>query len=182
MNGLKNIKISVKLLNFDYVNRIQFLKHRYSKAKFTVHDNFMVLKEIFTYILFKPKNNEAVCHLNITKIPSFDSIQKSIHFATRLFHCTYNPHSIRIDNMTYLHYLNNNVNLPLLYDTFHSNFRLKYNNSVFPGLNFKNDIGSAIIFHTGIVIIVGCKTINQVYNIISIVEKWNAFMNGSKMN
>lgn len=182
MCGLRNIKISVKILHFDYNVKIDFLKERYNSKneanKFKAHNNFIVVNDTFTYILFKPKKKGEECHLNITKICSFDDIQPSINLATKIFECTYNPHSVRIDNMTYLHYLRKQIKLGLLFKKYHKSFQIKYNNTIFPGLHLKTKTGSAIIFHTGTVIIVGCKNIKQVSDIISIVEQWTVNTTG----
>ena len=50
------------------------------------HNNFLVLKSDFTYIIFKT-NKQGENHINITKIPSVDQIPKAIELIQNLTDC-----------------------------------------------------------------------------------------------
>lgn len=181
MSGLKNIKVSLKLDNFDYFLQLASLKKRYPSTVF-VHNNFFVLKDKYTVILFKPKRSTNVSHVNITKVKNFEDIGDIKPFLFNLFNCFFVPNSLKIDNLTFIHYLRNEVNLSLLYNTFHKSFTFKYNNAIFPGLHYKGEKGAAIIFHTGKVVIVGCRTLQEISELIKTIEGWIVIICGSKMN
>ena len=168
MFQIRNIKISLKLDCLDYSLLKGFLKN------VSVYNNFLVLKDKYTYILFKPKDKESISHLNITKIPNFSAINESVENGIEFFGGKIIPDSIKIDNITATHYLNRPVSLSKLYSEFSSKVKLGYNNDVFPGLHYKTSQGTAVIFHSGKIIIVGCKTEEQILKIIKTVEKWIA--------
>lgn len=169
MSGVKNIKVSLKVNKLDNFSHSFSLKHVF----FSIHKNFYVIRDKFTFILFKPRKHQTIAHLNITKIPHFDQIQEAVLKAKDLFSCVL-ENTLRIDNITFTHCLRKPVNLPLLYNKFSPNYTLKYNNDLFPGLFYKSIKGTAVIFHTGNINILGCKSLTEIKEIILTLEKWIA--------
>lgn len=166
MYEIKNIKLSVKIDNLNFSQVKESLKESSNKK------NFIVVKDIYTYILFKPRLNETVCHLNITKVPSFCEIDLSIHVCEQIFQKQVLYNTLRIDNITCVQYLNKILSLPILYKQLSKNNILKYNSDIFPGLIWRAQVGTAIIFHSGKVVIVGCNEVCQIETITKQIEDW----------
>jgi hypothetical protein len=147
---IANVKVSIKTsaIVLDNVITVCSEKQLYCKN----YNNFLVVKDIYTYIIFKKnKNNEN--HINITKIPNIDSVSNAI---TRIQDLTKSLIlSQTIDNIIASTSLPNPLNLKLISTLFTN---VKYNNEKFPGLFIKFTTGTVIIFHSGKIVIVGCKT------------------------
>lgn len=164
MYVIRNIKVSVKIDKLDNIIKHNFLK------KISVHNNFIVVKNIFTYILFKPKKLTSLCHLNITKIKCFSDISQAIAIAKCIFKGHLRINTLQIDNITATTQLNEGLQLSEIYNKHHKSFKLKYNNDVFPGLHCKLSFGSVILFHSGKLIFVGCKSSKDIENLINQVQ------------
>ena len=171
MCRIRNIKISIKVANSNYYSIIHSLKH------LSIYNNFVVLKRKHTFILFKPKFGATISHLNITKIKNFSQIKKAIKEANKLLLGQLILSTLTIDNITATHYLHKPVDLSQFYEVYSYTNLITFANDIFPGLHFKTPIGTAIIFHTGKIIIVGCKSVKQIKKIIKIVKKWIVNMN-----
>lgn len=171
MYSIKNIKLSVKLNFHSFLTLTESLKH------ITKFNNYIVLKDKFTFILFKPRNHSTISHLNITKVKSFSCISEACDLAEEIFKGQILRETLQIDNITATHYLNTIVDLRQLYSKYSQHFTLRYNNDVFPGLHWKSEKGTAIIFHTGNVIIVGCKKEQEISVIVNQVRKWTQIAN-----
>ena len=170
MSLIKNIKVSVKIDKLDYFGLKDSLKH------IQCHNNFYVLKDRYTYVLFKPKIGKTISHLNITKIVGFDYIIPAIQLAKTIFKGEILYNTVKIDNITATHYLNETINLSELYEKYNDTFNLHYNNDVFPGLSWKSGKGTAIIFHSGNVNIVGVKSVQEIVKIIDQLWTWKVEM------
>lgn len=147
---IANVKVSIKttLLFLDIVFKKCSDNNVYCKN----YKNFLVLKDIYTFIIFKNnKNNEN--HINITKIPSLDLVQHAISTITQLTDCTVISHTI--DNIIASTFVKSHIDLQALSTLFPN---VKYNNEKFPGLFIKFKKGTAILFHSGKIVIVGSKT------------------------
>lgn len=164
--NIKNIKYSIKILNLDWLKTINNLKDK------TLHNNYVVFKDKYVFILFKPnkqKNNET--HLNVTKInnskdliDSYSKICKNIHGQIML-------NTLKIDNCTILYSHYKNISLKDLYQNknllLNSYCKVFYNKDKFPGIFYKTNYGTAIIFHTGKIVFVGIKEINNAEKILN---------------
>jgi len=137
-----------------------------------VHNNFYVVKDKFTFIIFKPKINESISHVNITKISTFEKIYEAIYLAEELFQGEILLDTLKIDNITATYSFKQFIDLSNLYDTLHKEYTFQYNNDVFPGLHWKSVKGTAIIFHTGNINIVGCKSVEEIEHIIDQIKQW----------
>lgn len=146
---ITNVKISVKTssfsLNNENLNNIVNIKK---------YDNFSVFKIKYTYVAFKT-NKHGENHINITNIPAIDLIQDAINIL-----CDIIPicvQSYKIDNIIATYSMPKTINLHLLCEQ--KVFKnIKYNNEKFPGLFIKEKCGTIIVFHSGKIVYVGCKT------------------------
>lgn len=146
-----NVKISIKIpaISLDIVFKIA----EFQKIKSTLHNNFIVLQSNFTFIIFKAKNS-IENHINITKIPNLNKIGEALSEIEKILNC--NILNIKIDNIIASSNLFKKVSLISIVKK--KNFKkIKYNNQKFPGLFIKFKKGTAIIFHSGKIVIVGCK-------------------------
>jgi Transcription factor TFIID (or TATA-binding protein, TBP) len=151
--SVANVKVSLKTskIFLDNVCEIAKEKKLYCKN----YKNFIVIKSTFTYIIFKSKDEQSESHVNITKIPNTKNILEAILTIQSLIPCTII--SYKIDNIIATTSLKKKINLETISKS--DKFRnLKYNNEKFPGLFVKFSLGTVIIFHSGKIVIVGCKS------------------------
>lgn len=160
MFQVRNIKISVKIKHQPLDNVISKLKKKNINVK--SYSNFISFQHKFTYVLFK-SGQKLTNHINITQIANVPKIKKSISHLSKLLKC--HILSVKIDNIIATTDTYRKINLrKLLKD---QNFEIKkYNNEIFPGLFAKFKKGTAIIFHSGKVVIVGCKKLKHIKWII----------------
>lgn len=158
--NVANVKVSIKIsaIALDIVCKI--LKEKNIKSK--LHNNFVVIKAKYTFIIFKTKN-AIENHINITKIPNLFLISVAIKEIEDLLECSH--YNLCIDNIIASANLNKNLYLTDIVKskTFE---KVKYNNQKFPGLFVTFNQGTAIIFHSGKIVIVGCQNIEDIEWII----------------
>jgi Transcription factor TFIID (or TATA-binding protein, TBP) len=165
---ITNIKISVKCKNIclDSVEQTLCEKNFF----FSKYNNYMVIKHKYTYILFKKnvKKNENVYHVNVTKLNNIDCLSEAInnikHFSQSAVICSYT-----IDNITVSKSFDKSIKILDLITKIPLEISVTYNSETFPGvfLKYPNKTGTAILFHTGKCVLLGCRNIT---NIESIVE------------
>ena len=148
---IANVKISVKILS----TPLDIVSKKLKECKVTHHNNFIVARLKYTFIIFKSKINSVTNHINITKIPSLNCIQDAIDEIEGLLRCK--TFCLVVDNISASSTFPFKLDLVRLV-TEKKFDQIKYNNQAFPGLFLKFDFGTAIIFHSGKVNIVGCKS------------------------
>lgn len=165
MFRVRNIKISVKIKHQPLDNVITKLKRRNITVK--SFSNFISFQHKFTYVFFK-SGRKLTNHINITQIAQVSKIKKALSNLRVLLKC--NIVSVKIDNIIATTDICQQINLrKLLKD---QNFKIKkYNNEIFPGLFAKFKKGTAIIFHSGKVVIVGCKKLHHIPWIIQQITR-----------
>ena len=146
---IANVKVSIKTtpLFLDNVVLKCLEENLYCKN----YNNFLVVKKIYTFIIFKTNKNSEN-HINITKIASLDLVVDAIATITYLTKCE--VLSQTIDNIIASTSFKRQIDLQSISNRFPS---VKYNNEKFPGLFIKYKIGTAILFHSGKIVIVGAK-------------------------
>lgn len=156
---ITNIKVSLKINPLCLSSVQKELKSQ--NIPFSTYTNFIVVRKIFTYIIFKTgtqKNN----HVNITKINSESAIITAIEILqTLLTNVVIQKQTV--DNIT----ASTNLHKPILLTHLPNIYRnidciISYNPEKFPGLFIKVKNGTIIIFHTGKCIIIGAKTLNDI--------------------
>ncbi len=146
---IANVKVSIKTSALVLDNVI--IKCTENNLYCKNYNNFLVVKDLYTYIIFK-RNSNNENHINITKIPNLDSVSNSIQRIQDLTNCL--VLSQTIDNIIASTACKKQLNLQLI-STLFSN--VKYNNEKFPGLFIKFKTGTVILFHSGKIVIVGSK-------------------------
>jgi TATA-box binding protein (TBP) (component of TFIID and TFIIIB) len=159
MFQITNIKLSLKLqsVSLDSVENICEKKNIYFKT----YPNFIVIKTKYTYILFK-ENNQNINHLNVTKIPCFLDIEDSIELFATLMNRSIFTKQQTIDNITANLSLNKNINLSHFASLYKNDYFITYKNETFSGLCIRFLSGTALLFHTGSVVIIGCKNTKDI--------------------
>jgi len=155
---VRNIKLSAKLEGVTSLNtvsdtlKIKDVKHKQYPSYITFYNKY-------NYILFtKSKNNKN--HINITKLTNVDQISDALDILQQLLSCNIVHHAI--DNITATHDMQMEINLDHLIcnKTFPS---YRYNPERFPGMFVQEANGSLIIFHSGKLVLLGCRSIAQVW-------------------
>ena len=144
--------------NIDWLNTVELLKNCVHVKKFKVYSNFIVFRRDYVYTLFKPGIGKSSAHLNITKLRDKSEILKAVNIIKNKISGQLLLSTIKIDNITCSLHLNREINLREFYKTNNSNLQISYKSEKFPGLFVKTNKGTILIFHTGRVILVGCKT------------------------
>ena len=174
---ITNIKISVKCRNVCLDTVKQFLSE--NSIPYKQYNNYIVTSLNYTYIIFKKniKNIEDICHVNITKLNNLDCLSEAINnikiLSKETSICSYT-----IDNITVSKNFNTSIKLLDLLSRLPSDIRATYNSETFPGvfLKFPNKIGTAILFHTGKCVLLGCKKVNHIEHILEHLK--NILKNG----
>lgn len=155
MCEITNVKVSIliKPISLDIVVNILTNKN----IEYKNYNNYIVFKKIFTYILFK-KGKHNHNHVNVTKISTLFNINNVLKEIKELINCEIIK--TQIDNIIATYSLNKELILKdiILKKIFE---KTKYNNEKFPGLFVKFEEGTAIIFHSGKIVLVGCKSIEN---------------------
>jgi len=154
---VRNIKVSVKVKALILNNALNSLSEQ--NVNINNFGNFVSFKfNNFTYVLFK-RGKRKDSHVNITQIPNFWFINKAIDSLIRLLNCEVRYYTV--DNIIATTDLKRSVSFRHLIDR-RKFKRIKYNSEVFPGLFIKFKKGTVIVFHTGKLVIVGCKSVDNI--------------------
>ena len=145
--NITNIKVSIKTSQIPLNNVLEL------KIPLKNYKNFVVVKDKYTYSIFKT-NAKSENHINITKIPTLLEVQDSIDHLKK--YLDFSVKNVSIDNIIATLKLDHPIDLVSVCEKklFKS---MKYNNEKFPGLFVKFEIGTAILFHSGKIVLVGCK-------------------------
>jgi len=154
MSYIKNIKISatfqstLPITHFEEIAVIRKIQFRYVR-------NILSVKDQFPFTIFKKRNN--IYHLNITRIGSINQIANVIHW----IETTYCPSTAftllchSVDNITSTFNIGHTLCLKQITENIKS---ARFNPERFPGLYLKTNSALAVIFHSGYINILGCKS------------------------
>jgi hypothetical protein len=160
---IKNIKISLKLYEDLHLNSV--LERLKSMSNITLKNkhNFLIIYDIYVYIIFK-SNSKKFNHINVTKIPNENDIMTAISRVLLLINLpTFKSHTI--DNITAIMCLKQNIDLLTLMERLQDKYEIIANKEKFPGIFIHFHNGMVIVFHSGKIISVGCKSINTLNNL-----------------
>ena len=158
MTPISNVKISVLVYSkLCFTSFIESANKR--EVVFHMRRNILVINDIFSITVFKKQFDKY--HINITGIKLPSHVNTVIKWVVD-FYCPEKYFTILkycIDNITATFDIGSSV--PLNYIASLNN-SMKYNPERFPGLFYKTEYGTALIFNSGKVNIVGCKSENNV--------------------
>jgi TATA-box binding protein (TBP) (component of TFIID and TFIIIB) len=144
---ITNVKVSVKSTPIALSNVLKL------EGVIKTYNNFIVLQSKYTYTIFKT-SKLSENHINITKIPKLEKIEDAIENLKQ--HVQFSTKKVTVDNIIASIKLGYRIDLVSVCEKklFES---MKYNSDIFPGLYVKFGIGTAILFHSGRIVLVGVK-------------------------
>lgn len=156
---IRNIKLSVKIPACPLDIAITQLINK--KVAFKFFGNFITFTKKFSFVIFRPSADDT-SHVNVTRVPKFGRpIVKSLTTLSKLLNCKILEHSV--DNIIATEDLNKTLNLKSLAEK--NDGHVIYNSERFPGLFMKFKHGTCILYHSGKIVIVGCRTVRGVKKI-----------------
>lgn len=169
---ITNVKVSIKIqeICLDTVSRNLEEKN----ILFKKYPNYIVIQDIYTFIVFKTscKKKNSISHVNITKIPTLFEVDTAKKHLKDLFDGVVIKEKPVIDNITVSLDIKKDLTPEKIQDIFDKVCKITFNKETFPGIFLKFTNGTAIIFHTGKCIIIGCKNLVDVNTIANfLVDK-----------
>ena len=167
MTFIKNVKISTKFLSDQPLAHFSDIAIN-RNVDFTHVRNILVIKDIFPITVFKQEKNRY--HLNVTGIKTLNGIEEAILWLEDTY-CNktdFQLNSYNIDNITSTFDVKHRVPLHTLATVVkHSS----YNPERFHALYFKSDEGTAVVFQTGKINIVGSKSVKSILSLWTFIKK-----------
>jgi hypothetical protein len=158
---IRNVKLSAKLKSCPLDIAINKLKTK--KINFREFGNFISFTYVYSFVVFKPSKNGET-HANITKVPRLKGhVKKCLSVLKKLLRT--DIISFTVDNIIATTDLEKKVCLEKIS---RERKNVVYNNERFPGLFIKFRYGTSIVYHSGKIVIVGCKTVRRLIKI----KKW----------
>ena len=144
---------------------IQRLITALQKIEHIVHNNFIVCRDVYTFIIF-PKRG----FINITGIKSFCDLKNVIPHFCKLFKVEVDPKTeLVVDNISASGSFDQFVNLVKLQQVLNSRkkeFTVHFDRNFFPGAFCKTSgLGTLTLFPTGKYVVVGAKCLEHVNSI-----------------
>jgi TATA-box binding protein (TBP) (component of TFIID and TFIIIB) len=166
---ITNVKISVKSAPVCLDTVIIKLKEK--NICHQIFSNYVVIQETYTYVIFKQnkKGTDDRNHINITKISSLDKIEHAKKLLQKFIHVPF-YYTTTIDNITVSMNLNKCVIPDEIINSFKDLCKITFNQETFPGVFLKFKYGTAIVFHTGKCVMIGCKSEESIQKIVHIIR------------
>ena len=167
MDFVKNVKISVIFASkqpikwfFDIANA----RNVYCAQK----RNIFSINDIYSITIFQKLQNKY--HLNVTRIKSLNDISEVIKWLIKTY-CDKNNFQIisyRLDNSTAAFDIKQHISLHTLANSIkHSS----YNPERFYAVYLKNNKGTIIVFQSGKINILGCKSLENILSLWRFIQK-----------
>ena len=166
MTCIKNVKISIKFLSQNLLSHFSDTALR-RNVKFSYSRNILVIKDRFTLIVFKQKNGKY--HINITGIKSLEGIKPTITWLKSTY-CNQNDFQLishDIDNITSSFCMDSLLPLDKLATCIQNS---SYNSEIFHALYIKSSEGTLVVFRSGKINIVGCKSVQRTLTLWNLVK------------
>lgn len=167
MKNITNVKIScIFKLPEKWRKLLQHIViKRNAKVKKTA--NITIIRDVYVFCIFERK--DGYVHFNVTKIKSIADIYNFLFFFSDQYF-TYDTilKSLKIDNITSNFTTKDSINLQKINS---QNLNVKFNPERFAGYFIKFVGGTAIIFRSGKINIVGCKTVSAINEICLQLKK-----------
>ena len=163
MPRISNIKISAKieLTCLDTAS----IKLSNNGIAIKLFCNYITFFSKFTYIIFKGSKNQ-ISHVNITRLKNDKEIEQSLDHLNKILGCQIL--NFKVDNIIATDDFHQHLNLKEIAQRKIFE-KVKYNSEQFPGLFIKFNTGTVILFHSGKIVIVGCKTQQEVWKLSDLV-------------
>jgi len=159
---VRNVKLSVKITKCSLDNAMKKLKKK--KIHFRNFGNFISFNKEFSFVLFRPSLN-GMTHVNVTKVSNLGAqVDRCLAKLSKLLRRR--VLSFKIDNIIATSDLKKKISLHRIKRK--KGVDLLYNSERFPGLFLKFGEGTSILYHSGKLVIVGCKTVKRIKKI----KKW----------
>ena len=155
--AISNVKLSCTIRLLQAAN-ISF--HTDKKIKF--YPNFCTVQEKYSYIIFTKPGAKKSFHVNITKIPNFEHIDRALIELADVIKESYAVERIRVENVTCTYHAPFIVNLKQLFYWLNSGFHpdicnLTYSPEKFPGMFFKLKPCTILLFSNGKIVVIGAS-------------------------
>ena len=157
--AVNNVKLSCTIRLLQVAN-LSF--HTDKKIKF--YPNFCTVQGKYSYIVFTKPGVKKSFHVNITKIPNFEHVDRALAELTDVIKEKYTVEKVRVENITCTHHAPFIVNLKQLFHRLksstaaHPNIRnLTYSPEKFPGMFFKLKPCTVLLFSNGKIVVIGAS-------------------------
>lgn len=165
MFHVRNIKVSVKVKALILNNALNKLHQKFIPTRH--FGNFISFKHNgYTFVLFK-KGKRRDSHVNVTQIPNFACIHRAIASLIKLIECEVLHYTV--DNIIATSDLNRTLSLKEVVKQIKFK-KIKYNSEIFPGVFIRFKRGTVILFHSGKLVIVGCRSIDNLRWIVNLIH------------
>ena len=151
----RNIKVSLKTSLISLNNASVILSQ--NNISFKNYPNFLSFKNIYSFVLFKPSFN-GLNHINVSKLTSAEDISNASAIVENLFGVR--VVSEKIDNIVSTSKFKKKLDLCHIVKESLFN-HVRYNPEQFPGLFAQVSGGTVILFHSGKIVIVGSKSLED---------------------
>lgn len=132
---------------------------------FRERGNIFIIKDFFSICILEKRkrllSQKKFIHVNVTGNRNFSVLKTNLNFLFKnLFHWTWEVISISVDNICATYKYPYNINLKLLNNVLQVS---TLNFERFPAVFYKKYKGTYVIFESGKVNILGCKSIKDIY-------------------
>ena len=182
---ITNIKCSVKIAHPVSLKVLEERCVKFKNWKCSKFGSYMVIKlpGSLRFIIFKPKNESSLSHINLTGVKSYKCLDKALELLAEYLECCRQSVDYRIDNITAKssallrivqeHALRKRINLCLLMgslETFYEKeLNLRLNPDSFGALILQTyGKTTVLIYESGKIVVIGSKSEED---IISTLEK-----------
>lgn len=164
-----NVKISLKIS----FKKIILNTDKDIKIKAIYYPNFIVIKHIYSFVIFKAKGNSKNRHCNVTKIPHPCKIPHAIEILRKICQNMQIVGKIKLENTTTSTHLGKTIDLPETYNINKKDYNIRFCSAVFPAvfLRLSRYKGTCLIFRSGKLILLGFNSNENIIKAINICNK-----------
>ena len=167
MKFIKNVKISVKYFSEEPIKHLITIASDRNVYMKQIR-NILIIKDIYSLTVFKQEKNKY--HFNVTGIKNLGHIKQTLVWLENTYcnkkHFQYI--SFKTDNITSTFDTEKHIALDNLAKFVNGS---SYNPERFHALYFKNCEGTVVVFRTGKVNIVGCKSLKNILSLWTFIRK-----------
>ena len=167
MKFIKNVKVSVKYL---FENTLTHFANIADKRETCVKHirNFLIIKDVYSLTIFNQPQNKY--HVNVTGIKTINEVKDAICWLEQIY-CKkefFDFISCKIDNITSCFNSGRKLSLHSLANIVPG---ISYNPERFHALYLKTDKGTIIAFQSGKLNILGCKSLEHILELWTLIKR-----------